>query len=301
VDRETDGLIRIAAFTRLQDLQDHYGDVVPFLELQKGFAFRDSVVRFLGPQGIFIPKGMTIPLSITTAPEKPGKPRPYEDEVGADGLLRYRYRGSDVGHRENLGLRIAMTDRIPLIYFWGLVPGQYSPTWPAMVEADNPSLLTFTVGFDAVNSDVSRAEPGEDARRAYVTQEVMRRVHQARFRQRVLAAYKCSCAICQLRHSELLDAAHILPDNHPRGEPVVPNGISLCKIHHAAFDRNIIGIRPDLVVEVRADVLKEIDGPMLRFGIQGCNGQAVRVPSRIRDRPDSELLGERFEMFRQAI
>jgi putative restriction endonuclease len=152
-----------------------------------------------------------------------------------------------------------------------------------------------------VQSDVSRAEPGEDARRAYVTQQVLRRVHQARFSERVMAAYKCSCAICRLRHRELLDAAHILPDNHPRGEPVVPNGISLCKIHHAAFDRNIIGIRPDLVIEVRADVLEEIDGPMLRFGIQGCDGQTVTVPNRVSERPDSAFLEERFEMFRQAV
>jgi putative restriction endonuclease len=105
----------MAAFTRLQDLQNRYGDVVPLTELQKGFPFRDSIVRFLGPQGIFIPKGMTVPLSITTAPEKPGKPRPYDDEVGPDDLLRYRYRGEDVGHRENLGLRTAMRERIPLI------------------------------------------------------------------------------------------------------------------------------------------------------------------------------------------
>jgi len=46
------------------------------------------------------------------------------------------------------------------------------------------------------------------------------------------------------------------------GEPVVPNGVSMCKIHHAAFDAGIFGVDPDGVrVEVRADVLSEIDGP----------------------------------------
>ena len=53
----------------------------------------------------------------------------------------------------------------------------------------------------------------------------VRRLHQATFRERVLHAYRTSCAICRLRHRELLDAAHILPDGHPRGEPVVPNGL----------------------------------------------------------------------------
>jgi putative restriction endonuclease len=169
-----------------------------------------------------------------------------------------------------------------------------------MVEADDRAAQTFTVSLDSMHSAQAQPWLGEEARRIYQTQEVLRRVHQARFRQRVLAAYKRSCAICRLRHTELLDAAHILPDGHPRGEPVVPNGITLCKIHHAAFDRNIIGIRPNLVVEVRADILEEHDGPMLRYGIQGCNGQTITTPSRISDHPDSELLEERFAMFRQA-
>ncbi len=37
-------------------------------------------------------------------------------------------------------------------------------------------------------------------------------MHQQEFRQRVLRAYRERCAICRLRHEELLDAAHILPD-----------------------------------------------------------------------------------------
>src|SRR5437667_7053053 len=47
------------------------------------------------------------------------------------------------------------------------------------------------------------------------------------FRERALMAYRQSCAICRLRHKELLDSAHILPDLHPLSEPVVSNGLSL--------------------------------------------------------------------------
>jgi putative restriction endonuclease len=248
---------------------------------------------------------MAVPLSITTAPEKPGQPPPYEDTVGADGLLRYKYRGGDPTHRENVGLREAMTKGVPLIYFWGLATGQYQPAWPAFVRDDNPATGTFTVGFDAAGSLGGDLQLGigadEEARRAYVTQEVLRRVHQARFRERVLAAYRCACAICRLGHRELLDAAHILPDTHPRGEPITPNGLALCKIHHAAFDRNLLGVRPDLVVEVKSDILEEQDGPMLRWGLQACNGQKLVVlPRRPLDRPRAELLEERFEIFKQA-
>ena len=58
-------------------------------------------------------------------------------------------------------------------------------------------------------------------------------------------------------------------DRDPEGEPKVSNGLALCKLHHAAFDCHIIGVNPDYRVEVRVDVLEEIDGPMLEHGLQG--------------------------------
>jgi len=302
MDSASDGLMRMAAFTWLRDLRNIYGDVVPFAELQKGFPFSSGRVRVMGPQGIFIPQGGSVPLSITTAPPKPGKDRPYDDQIGDDHLLRYKYRGTDIRHRENAGLRRAMVENLPLIYFWGIAVGQYFPVWPAFVAADDPGSLTFTVGFDAEQAIGGREllEAGADARRAYITQERLVRVHQAQFRQKVLVAYRSSCAICRLRHTELLDAAHILPDGHPRGEPIVPNGLALCKIHHAAFDRNILGIRPDLQVEVRADILEEVDGPMLRYGLQACDKKQLLVPRRPGDKPRPEFLDERYQQFREA-
>jgi putative restriction endonuclease len=77
-----------------------------------------------------------------------------------------------------------------------------------------------------------------------VTQLTQRRLHQEGFRLRILRAYCDCCAVCRLPHQEVLDAAHILPDGHPKGEPIVPNGLAFCKLHHAAFDRHCLGIRP---------------------------------------------------------
>ena len=57
-------------------------------------------------------------------------------------------------------------------------------------------------------------------------------------------------------HRLLLDAAHIVPDGEPCGDPRVPNGLALCKLHHAAFDRLFVGVRPDGVIEVRRDILE---------------------------------------------
>ncbi len=126
------------------------------------------------------------------------------------------------------------------------------------------------------------------------------RVHQPMFRAKVIRAYDVQCAMCRLKHAELLDAAHILPDAHDRGFPVVANGLALCKIHHAAYDANIVGIRPDLIVEVQPRVLLEVDGPMLKHGLQEMNGSIITVPRERGLRPDVERLEERYEAFRLA-
>ena len=94
-----------------------------------------------------------------------------------------------------------------------------------------------------------------------------------------------------------IDAAHITPDSALLGEPVVSNGMSLCRLHHAAFDRLLLGVHPDYVIHVRRDILGEVDGPMLRHGLQGLEGQRIVVPSRRVERPDEGRLAGRFDAF----
>jgi putative restriction endonuclease len=144
------------------------------------------------------------------------------------------------------------------------------------------------------------ADIGAEARRRYVTTLVQRRLHQQAFRERVLRAYNVTCCICRLRHRELLDAAHILPDRDPRGEPMISNGLALCTLHHAAFDRQVMGVSPDLTIEVRKDVLREPDGPVLRHGLQGFQGARLVVPRRDVHQPNRDFLAERFELFLKA-
>ena len=87
----------------------------------------------------------------------------------------------------------------------------------------------------------------------------------------------------------------------PRGQPFVSNGLALCKIHHAAFDANILGIRPDHVVEIRMDVLREKDGPMLQHGLQELHRRRLLVVPRRRElQPNPEYLAERYERFRRT-
>jgi putative restriction endonuclease len=136
--------------------------------------------------------------------------------------------------------------------------------------------------------------------RRYATRQAVVRLHQHQFRRTVLRAYRSRCAVCSLREAVLLEAAHITEDGAALGHAVVSNGISLCAIHHLAYDRNLLGIAPDGVVHIAHRLLNEIDGPMLRVGLQGFHGAALDQPRRADERPDPERLDERFERFRQA-
>jgi putative restriction endonuclease len=300
--------VRIKAFSFLEDLSSRYGQALPREALAAGFDFDGKRVPLISPQGIFKPAILPeIPISITTVPVVEGKARPYADEIGSDGLMRYKYRGEDPIHRDNVGLRLAMKRHVPLVYFYGLVPGKYAAVWPVYIVGDDPGALVFSVEIGEKQSLIlgSNEEPSEyvaeSAARSYVTVATQRRLHQQSFRMRVLEAYHQCCAICTLRHAELLEAAHILPDSHPKGEPWVSNGISLCKLHHSAYDAQILGIRPDLVVEIRKDILEESDGPLLIHGLKEWhNKKLIVIPHSERLKPRADFLEERFELFRKA-
>lgn len=296
-DRAHDDRVRTAAFEWLTDRQLIHGEVLPRKLLADGFTFGGERVRLLGPQGIFKPATMQVPLSITTAPRGP-----YDDTFDSDYLLQYRYRGDhgDRDHRDNVGLRTAMWRRLPLAYFHGIVPGRYLAVWPVFVVGDAPDLLTFSIDLSESSvlgsSDWSELEP--ELRRKYATVQVNRRLHQGAFRERVLRAYRYQCALCRLRHDELLDAAHIIPDSEPEGVPEVRNGLALCRLHHAAFDRFFVGVRPDYIIRIRPDVLAECDGPTLRHAIQGLHNRRLELPRKLTERPAAALLEQRYERFR---
>lgn len=277
-----------------------YGDALPWDVLRKGFLFEGTTVPLVSPQGIFKPRILPeMPLTIRTASSQP-----YDDGIDYEGLLTYKYRDTGPDHRDNLGLRLAMLRRVPLVYLCGSVPGEYAAVWPAYVVADDTAARAFRVEIDAADQQrgiaADGASIGGEDRRRYVTTQTLQRLHQVAFRARVLRAYRERCAVCRLGHAVLLDAAHILGDKHPRGRPIVPNGLSLCKLHHAAFDRHILGVRPDLVIEIREDILREHDGPMLLHGLQGFEGKGISVPRPPELRPNRDLLNERYQLFRKA-
>ena len=299
-----DELIRTAAFQWVEKQVNLHGGFIPRRLLDQGFEFQGKRITLTGPQGIWKPAVMELPLSIYSRPDGP-----YPDFRMDDGFLVYRYRGTDPNHNDNVGLRTAMHRRIPLIYFYRVEEGKCLAEWPVYVEEDHPEELAFIVSIGA-HSVVYKEqelqqgqlffETEEQLYRRYTTTEAIQRLHQAEFRVRVLSAYKEQCSFCHLRHIQLLDAAHIIPDGEDGGEPIVPNGLSLCKIHHAAFDNNIVGVNPDYQIIVREDVLEEIDGPMLKYGIQEMHKQKMILPGKRDNWPDRNRLEVRFKCFKET-
>jgi putative restriction endonuclease len=115
-----------------------------------------------------------------------------------------------------------------------------------------------------------------------------------------MLAYEQKCTVCALKHGRLLDAAHIISDDKLHGIPVVENGLSMCKIHHAAYDANLLGISPDYSVRINGDLMSETDGPMLLHGLQEMDGRQLSLPRRRVDHPSKDRLAERFDDFLTA-
>lgn len=276
-------------------------------QMTEGFSFEgERVPLALKARGIWKP-GRLGPdgaaLSITTASVRPGVTPRYDDQIASDeGWFEYRYQGTDPNAADNRAVRRAQELGRPLIYFYGIGPGLYEAIAPVYVTEDVPARLTFHIAADATGvGDPRLMRGGADAPlKAYATTTVKRRLHQHRFRQLVLSAYGERCTVCRLHHAELLDAAHILEDRDERGKPEVPNGLALCGVHHGAFDANILGIAPDRVIHIRRDILEEIDGPMLRHGLQEMHGSVIRIPKPQALQPKDGYLEERFARFRAA-
>lgn len=250
-------------------------------------------------QGIWKPATLAAAFSFRTVYRPNGIEAPYDDSVGTDGLFRYKMRGDDPQHHDNRSLRAALQAGLPLIWWIGIDKGLYSALYPVYLTAEETTQLQFVVDIAAVpQPDISWAPL--DLAPEYRQQLTLRRLHQRPFRATVLRAYDTKCAICSFRHGELLDAAHIQEDS-AGGRPVVTNGMAMCKIHHAAYDRKIIGITPDYEVRVNEQVLAEVDGPMLRHGIQDFHGQSLMaLPIRRSERPDRALLEQRYRAFLSA-
>jgi putative restriction endonuclease len=287
--------IRARVFSWLDLQVAIYGDEIPWKVLQS-FELDGKPAALVTQRGIRWLSGMPALAFTTTYSADPAK-APYADHVGPDGLPRYKYQGTDPNKADNVAMKLAGETGVPLVWFVGTAEGVYTAVYPVFVGGSDDASLDFTILVDdeqrAVESD-DRMDPA--TKRRYVERLTRQRLHQPIFRSQVLRAYETKCAICRLKHAALLDAAHILSDSLG-GQPVVPNGLAMCKIHHAAYDQDLLSITPEYRVQVKPSVLLETDGPMLLHALQAVDGWAIELPRRKLQHPDRQLLLARHSNF----
>jgi putative restriction endonuclease len=297
---DPDLMLRQAAVARARQLARDHDDVVPLDQLRVGFEFEGQRVSFgsfhRGIHRARIQRGPAA-LSLTTSFKDP-----YADAFDESAAqFKYAYFAGPIDHADNRALRAAFELQTPLVYFRALSPGVYLVVAPMFVTRDDPAARTVVLeaGLPIQDMQPGGLVSGPDVR-AYASREARYRLHQQRFKLDVMRAYRNRCAICALRERELVQAAHIVPDTEPAGIAAVVNGLALCAIHHLAFDRNLLGVDPTGEVHIAHRLLNEIDGPMLRTGLQGFHGARIALPRRHDERPDPLRLETRFERFTRA-
>jgi putative restriction endonuclease len=294
--------VRSSCFAALDVLQAKWGSDVPYAALAEGFNFRGRKVPYLNRSyGIYrSSEAQRGPAALSV--NSSYKQDRYQDEQTPDGVL-YAYQGADPNNHFNRWLRSAHLLDVPLVYFVGTRPNWYRPIYPTFVERDIPEELRVLLTFGKMRGPYDEREAvhiPDDIERRYRVREVKQRIHQAQFRGAVLPAYSDRCAICRLKEVRLLDAAHIVADTEEAGEPLIRNGLSLCSIHHRAFDEDLVGIAPDLQVHVSRRLLDDEDGPMLEV-LKGFHGATIEAPTKRLWRPDPERLATRFSRFQKSV
>lgn len=287
--------IRTAVFTWLDDQVQLYGDRIPWSVLQS-FEHVGRRTALITQRGIRWQSGHPALTFNTTFSADPSR-APYADRIGQDGLPRYKYQGNDPTRPDNVAMLRSEQLGLPMVWFIGTDEGVYSAQYPVYVIGHDDESLDFTVAIDAEQ----RALVADDridfeAKRRYAERLTRQRLHQPIFRSQVLRAYELRCTICHLGHLQLLDAAHIRSDALG-GEPVVPNGLAMCKLHHAAYDENLLSVNADYRVIVAPAVRAEKDGPMLLHGLQEMHDTAITLPRRVREHPNRDLLAQRHLTF----
>jgi len=304
---DRDDLIRAAAFEHVRRLQETHG-VLTSADLRGGFKVLGERIPLINPQrGIFKPQQMRFLLSIRTVFPTPGRRVWYDDQrevhrqiFDGDETVDYAFMGQDPDAADNRWLREAYENNVAVIYFLGVAPGRYEAMIPTYIAGWDARALKARIAF-GVPDQPGFSAPESAAERRYALRIVKQRLHQDTFREAVIAAYDGRCALSRFPEQRLLDAAHIIEDKDELfGQPVVPNGIPLSKIHHAAFDAHLIGIDPNYRIHVASRLRDLNDGPLLD-ALKTLDGCKIQLPNRAKDMPDRDRLALRFERFSTAV
>ena len=116
-------------------------------------------------------------------------------------------------------------------------------------------------------------------------------VRRAGFRQAVMRIYDYTCAVCALNirassGESVTDAAHIIPFSVSYNDDI-RNGMSLCKLHHWAFDAGLISVSETYQVIVSPAMTEH--GPTASM-LARLRDRQIWLPSGCEYRPAPEAL-----------
>lgn len=116
-------------------------------------------------------------------------------------------------------------------------------------------------------------------------------IREPAFRRTIMRIYDYTCAVCELQiltlnGESVTEAAHIIPFSKSKNDDV-RNGISLCKLHHWAFDRYLFSV--DESYNVIVSELFSEQGPS-EFQLSILDGKRILLPNNEELFPAQEAL-----------
>ena len=307
---ETDQRIRQAAYAYVRKLAAKHGFLTKEQLWPDTFASDDENFSLIQPyQGRHKPAQMSHLLSLLSRHSGAIK---YDTEVPkipaqeeSASFYYYLVKGQNLDYHQNRWMREAYEWKVPILLFLetdsrsSSRPPCFVPTLANIVSWE-PQERRVEVRYSLIDITVENLDVADNAlQRHYVVAERKQRLRQQEFRKDLTRAYEERCAISGLFGHELLEVAHIIPD-HQGGQSRTSNGLLLSKIHHAAFDADLIGITPDYRVKVSKRLLEEDSRKSdLLALLKKIDGKRIRLPSREEDHPSQDFLKERYEIFQE--
>lgn len=233
------------------------------------------------------------------------EPPTQGDVDSTDYLL---IKGQSPDYFRNRYLRDAGAHGVPILFFLEIDRQCFVPT-RAIIKSWKPKERRVELVFSSLDSSVENLDDATndlnhryDSNHRFIVAKRKQRLHQYQFRRDLIKAYGGRCAISGLSVPELLEAAHIIPDYHVDSQPIVSNGLLLSKIHHAAFDANLIGITGAYHVKVSKRLLQQDSGSSDLLTLwKKINNKRIRfLPRREKDWPNEKFLKKRYKEFQAA-
>ncbi len=139
---------------------------------------------------------------------------------------------------------------------------------------------------DKVDDTEIEAKIKNNARKEVIA-SIKRKYREHDFRHRVLTAYAHTCACCGVQ-LKLVEAAHIIPVASDTSTDETTNGVSLCSLHHKAYDQNLLSFDEKYRIEVSNDSVVSLKKLGLVGGLASFQNQlreAIILPADKRDYP----------------